>query len=409
MDDLGMPKTFWFINQYSSTPQTGIGGRSFYLAKELAKKGHRVYLIAASYTHLLRHPPKVEQQFTIEQVDGVNFVWVKLPEYRGAHDKKRVLNCFKFAWHITRLKNVITDAPDAILVSSPSLISYLGAEYLSKHYACKLVFEVRDIWPLTLIELGGYSPKHPFIRLMQWIEDRAYRRADAVLSNLPNAVEHMVSRGMTKEKFTWIPNGFDLNEVTTTMPLSDEVKNQIPNNKFVVGYTGTLGVANALDTFIDAARLLKADKEIVFLLVGDGKEKSDLVNKSFDLENVNFIDVIPKHQIQSMLSLFNVCYIGLTKDPLFRFGVSPNKLFDYLLSGSPILYAIESGKYIPVSDANAGISVPAEDPQSVADAIIKLKAMSPEERQQLGENGKKYAMEHHDYAKLAERLERVLF
>jgi len=405
-----MPKTIWIINQYASTPEAGMGGRHYYLAKELAKQGHKVYLIAAGYTHLLRHPPQVSDAFKIEPVADFSFVWVKMPKYEGAHDKKRVLNWFCFAWKLLSLPNVIAEKPDVILYSSPSLIPFVAAEYLAKKLKCKLVFEVRDIWPLTLIEVGGYSAKHPFIRFMQWIEDRAYRKSDIVLSNLPNAVEHMVKRGMQPEKFCWIPNGLDMAEVSQAEPLSEQTLATLPKNKFIVGYTGTLGVANALESLVEAAALTKNDDSLAWVLVGAGKEKSSLQAKceQLGLSNVYFMAPIAKVQIQTMLAQFDVCYIGLTKDPLFRFGVSPNKLFDYLYAGKPILYAIDSGKYMPVSEANSGCSIPAENPQAIVDAVRKLKAMSHEQRVQLGQNGRNFAIKNHDYSQLAKKLSKVL-
>ena len=403
------PKTFWLINQYASTPETGMGGRHYYLAKELAKQGHKVYLIAAGFTHLLRQLPKLEKDFTVQSIaENFDFVWVKMPEYSDAHDKKRVLNWFRFAWKLLKLPKVIADKPDAILVSSPAPFMFLGAQRLAKKFNAKLAFEVRDIWPLTLIELGGYSPKHPFIRLMQWVEDKAYRDSGVVLSNLPNSVEHMVERGMNREKFMWIPNGFDMAELENAQPLNESAVSSLPKDKFIIGYTGTLGVANSLDTIIEAAEILKDQTDIAFVLVGGGKEKPGLVEKAKGLNNVTFIDPIPKQQIQSMLAEFDVCYIGLTKDPLFRFGVSPNKLFDYLLSSKPILYGIESGDYKPVNEAKAGLSIPAKNPQAIADAVLQFKALSSEERQKMGENGRAYALEHHDYAKLAQKLAEVL-
>ena len=401
-------KTIFIINQYASTPSTGMGGRHYYLAKELAKQGHTVYLIAASYTHLLREPPILKDEYKIEDVAGFKFVWVKVPKYGDAHDKKRVLNWFRFAWELLKLPKVIADKPDAILFSSPSLIPFLGAQRLAKKFNAKLAFEVRDIWPLTLVELGGYSPKHPFIRLMQWVEDKAYRDSDVVLSNLPNSVEHMAERRMNRDKFTWIPNGFDMEELENAQPLNESAVSALPKNKFIVGYTGTLGVANAMDALIEAAALLQEETDIAFVLVGGGKEKPELMEKAKHLNNVFFIEPIKKTQIQTMLKEFDVCFIGLTKDPLFRFGVSPNKLFDYFYAAMPILYSIDSGTYKPVDEAKAGLSIRAENPQAIAEAVSKLKAMSTEERAELGQNGQSYAIQNHDYAKLAEKLAKVL-
>ena len=152
-----------------------MGGRHFHLARELAKQGHKVYLVAASYTHILRQPPKVKVPCQIQLIEGIHFVWLKMPYYGNAHSKKRIINWFLFGWKLRGLINTIADKPDTILYSSPSLIGFLGCRHIKN--VCKntrLVFEVRDIWPLTLIQVGGYSPNNMFIRFLQWIEDKAY-------------------------------------------------------------------------------------------------------------------------------------------------------------------------------------------------------------------------------------------
>ena len=403
-----MKHNIWIINQYASTPETGMGGRHYYLAKELAKQGHKVYLIAAGFTHLLRQPLILENDFTVQPIcENFDFVWVKMAEYPDAHDKKRVLNWFKFTWKLLKLPKIIADKPDAILVSSPAPFMFLGAQRLAKKFKAKLAFEVRDIWPLTLVELGGYSPKHPFIRLMQWLEDKAYRDSDVVLSNLPNSVVHMVERGMNPNKFTWIPNGFDMAELENAQPLNENAVSALPKDKFIVGYTGTLGVANALDTLIEAAEGLKDETDIAFVLVGGGKEKPGLVEKAKGLKNVIFIDPIPKQQIQSMLSEFDVCYIGCQDVSLYRFGTAPNKIPEYMFSAKPILQSCNDG-YDYIKYAKCGESVKSQNPQAIADAVLQLKALTPEERQKMGENGRAYALANHDYAKLAQKLAQVL-
>lgn len=343
-------KTIWIVHQYASTPETGMGGRHFYLAQELAKQGHKVYVIASSANHLLHSQPKLTGDITFEPAAGFTFVWVKMPDYSEAHSKQRVLNWFLFPWRIQKLAKLIADKPDAVLCSSPSPIAFLGAQRLAKKFKAKLAFEVRDIWPLTLTEIGGYSPKHPFIRLMQWVENKAYRDSDRVVFNLKNSVEHMVEHGLQKDKFTWVANGFSLDEVENAIPLETSVVNQLPKNKFIVGYTGTFGLANDLYTLIDAAEILKEEKNIGFVLVGGGKDKEQLTNyiKNRKLENVTVLDFIKKAQIQSMLANFDALTVGAKKEPMYRFGVSPNKLFDYLYAAKPILYYIESGNYTPV-------------------------------------------------------------
>jgi glycosyltransferase involved in cell wall biosynthesis len=378
------------------------------LSKELAKQGHTVYLIAAGFTHLLRELPKLDRDVTFQQIDeNFHFVWIRMPEYSDAHNIKRVFNWFRFAWKMLALPKFIADKPDVILVSSPAPFLFLGAKRLAKRFKARLAFEVRDIWPLSLIELSGYSPNHPFIRLMQWVEDLAYRNSDVVLSNLPNSFKHMVGRGMDPDKFAWIPNGFDFEEFENAHPLDPNVKCLLPRDKFIVGYTGTIGVANALDNLIEAAKLLKDEDDIAFVLVGGGKEKNSLIAKAKGLDNVFFIDPIPKKQIQSMLAEFDICFIGCQDVSLYRFGTAPNKIPEYMYSAKPVLQSCNDG-YDYIKHAMCGMSVEPQNPYAIADAIFQLKSMSPDERQKLGKNGRAYALEHHDYARLAKKLAEVI-
>jgi len=403
-------KTIWIINQYASTPQTGMGGRHYYLARELAKQGHNVYLVAASYTHLLREPRSIDKPYEVEKIEGFNFVWVKMPRYENAHDKQRTINWFWFAWKLRGLRGIIADKPDAILYSSPSLVGFLGAKHLANKYPkARFVFDVRDIWPLTLVLLGGYSVKHPFIRFLQWIEDKACKTSDHVISNWPYAVEHMVKHGLRRDNFTWLPNGFLFEEFDSQEPLPQKLVKRIPKGKFIVGYTGTLGKANALDVLLDTAEVMREVGDVAFVIVGGGKEESELTQEiaARGLDNVYYLGSIPKIQVPSMLSNFDACYVGFRKNPLYLFGSSLNKLPEYFASKKPIIYSIDS-PFKPVDDASAGITVQAENPEGIAAAIMSIKGMSSDERRILGENGFSYALEHYEYGKLGKKLAKIL-
>ena len=404
-------KTVFIINQYASTPNYGYGGRHYYLAQKLAKKGYRVYLIASASHHLLRQSPVMDSWFLEEKVsDYFSMIWLKMPKYDQAHSKKRVLGWFLFSLRLLKLHKVIPYSPDVLICSSPSLISYLGARQLARKFSVRLVFEVRDIWPLTLIKLGGYKPAHLFIKFLQWIEDLAYRDADAVVSNLKNAIEHMTSRGMNGNKFTWIPNGFSIEEMKQEVALNVSTCHQLPKNKFIIGYTGTLGVANALETLLEAADILRTNTDIAFVLVGDGKEKHALqvTVEDKELVNVHFIDPIPKVEIQSMLSNFDVCYIGWLDNELYQFGIGANKIPEYLYSGKPIIHSY-SGGCDPIIEAGAGINTPAGDPQQLAAGIMALYDMPPEKRALMGASGRKVALQEYEYEQLAEALAKVMF
>jgi glycosyltransferase involved in cell wall biosynthesis len=403
-------KTLWIINEYAGSPYHGMIFRHYYLGKELVKRGYNVYIITASYSHLFYNKPEVKEDFTIENIDGVNYVWIKVPQYKSAHDKKRILKWFIFTFKtyfnmpIDKLSK-----PDYILNSSPSTFSIITGYKWAKKYKAKLLFEVRDIWPLTLIEIGGYSQNHPFIKLMEWFEKFAYKKAEKVISVLPLAWKHMEKQGMDRKKFVYIPNGIDPEDYNINEPLPKEIEEKIPKGKFIVAYTGTIGKANALEYLIDSAYKLKDYKDIVFLIVGKGMEENNLKNKAKDLglNNVIFLSPVKKTQVQSVLKLIDVCYIGLRNEKIFEFGVSPNKLFDYMYAGKPILYAINSGNR-PVEEANCGISVDAENPDAIANGILKLYNLSQEERKKLGENGKNYVLKYHTYKSIADKFEEII-
>jgi glycosyltransferase involved in cell wall biosynthesis len=259
------------------------------------------------------------------------------------------------------------------------------------------------------MQLGGYSKNHPFIRFLQWVEDKAYRESDSVISNLRNSVEHMQVRGMDPVKFTWVPTGFSMAELTQREPLDTQTSSQLPRDKFVVGYTGTFGIANALSPLLGAAELLKDQDDVVFVLVGSGKEKPTLQRRAEEkgLENVVFIDPIPKAQIQSMLQYFDVCFIGWMNESLYQYGIGANKLPEYLFSGKPVLHAF-SGACDPVAEAKSGLTVSAEDSVAIADAVMELKDLPKAERDAMGARGRAYAIEKHEYGELAGKLSQII-
>jgi glycosyltransferase involved in cell wall biosynthesis len=397
---------FWLVNQYAGSPEHGMEYRHYYLGRELVAQGHTVVLVSGSYSHLFRRQPAASGTFTLEELDGLSYCWVAVPPYRRAVSAGRVLNMIVFAVQLLRLPSDLLPRPDAILVSSPSLFPIVVAARWARRWRSRLVFEVRDIWPLTLRELGGFARLHPLVLLMQWFEDYAYRVADRVVSVLPGADRHMVSRGMDAGKFAYVPNGVTVNGARPTGHAPAAVVDAIRPGAFTVGYVGTLGTANALETLIDAARLLDPD-EVRIVIAGLGPEGDRLMARAADVPNVTFVGSIPKTEVATAIQLFDATYIGLPRSPLWRFGVSPNKLYDYMAAGRPILFAADVGNR-PIDEADCGRTVPPEDPAALADAIRSLAACPPAERTRLGANARAHVRAHHDYAVLAEELAAIL-
>jgi len=370
--------------------------RHYYLGRELVKQGMDVTVVSASYSHLFHRLPESGQKI----MDGVRFRWVKVPRYKDSHSKKRVLKWFVYFLQLFLLPFSRLPRPDVIVVSPMAPFPVLPGYVLAKYFQAKLVYEVKDIWPLTLIELGGYSPSHPFIRFMGWFERFALKKSDLVVSNLGNYGAHMQHSGISRN-FLWISNGIDMVDISEAEPLDLEIAEMIPSDKFVVGYAGTVGIANALDCFL-AARDLIANKDMVFVVVGDGKEKERLMS-ACGHEGILFLPAIPKKQVPGLLSMFDVCYIGWQKQKLYDYGVSANKLFEYMYSGKPIIHAISSPKDL-VSLAGCGLVVAAGDPAAVAKAVETLYTMPAAQREQMGAKGREYVVKHFTYEALAKRF-----
>jgi glycosyltransferase involved in cell wall biosynthesis len=212
---------------------------------------------------------------------------------------------------------------------------------------------------------------------------------------------------MDPEKFHYLPNGIDL----TPQPDADpepprEVRDAVREGVFTVGFVGTLGHANVLETLIDAAKLLDPGEAQV-VVVGHGPERDGLLARAAGVPNVTFTGPIPKGRVGSAIRLFDACYVGYRRSPLYRFGVSPNKLYEYMAAGRPVLFAADAANQ-PVREADCGRTIAPEDPAALAAAIRSLMAASPAERARLGANARAYVERHHDYARLAEELSGIL-
>lgn len=400
----------WLINHYAGSPSHGMEYRPYYMALEWKRIGHEVTIIAASQAHLRSKQPYVTGNMTEEVIDGIRYVWLKTPCYSG-NGVGRVSNMLAFVtglfWFYSQIKKKYR--PDVVIASSTYPLDVLPARYFARKNNAKLIFEVHDLWPLSPVELGGVSKWHPFIMTMQWAENYAYRNAGKVVSMLPKACTHMMEHGMNKEKFVYVPNGinmseWNLNEDILPESHAREFEKLRLQGMFVLIYAGAHGIANALDTLIGAMERLK-DEKIVAVFVGQGPEKEKLQQRAYDrkLSNVVFLPAVAKSLIPSILNQANVLYIGWKHQPLYRFGISPNKLFDYMMSGKAVIHSVKAGNDL-VADSGCGLSVPPENPRAIAEAILTMQSMSHAERAEMGARGREYVMRHHDYRVLAQKF-----
>ncbi len=408
----------WILNHYAITPDTAGGTRHFDFAQELIKKGHKVSIFASSFSHRIRIDSKLNkrEKYIKENVRGVDFYWVKTSHYHGGNDWRRIINMLSYFHNVILLGMKLIEKPSIILASSPHLFTGLAGCILAKIRRARFVFEVRDLWPQTLVEIGGYSNSSVVVKLLRILEKFLYHRAERIIVLMPRAVDYITKLGVPRNNIVWIPNGISPDRFAASgNQLSGELDKMISdlreNKKVIVGYTGAHGLANTLDTLLIAVQLLqKRNFNMVhFILVGEGPEKNNLVEKAraFGLSNVTFFKAIPKDNIPALLGSIDIAVLPRRKSGLGKFGISTNKLFDYLASAKPVVWSTNSINN-PVADANCGITVEPENPEALANAIIKMCGLSAEERREMGMRGYDYVMKYHSVPILVNKLIDVL-
>ena len=394
-----------YINHYAGSPRHGMEYRPYYLAREWVRAGHRVQIVAADHSHVRAKRPQPGS----EQIDGIHYCWLPTPAYQG-NGLGRVKNIWAFLRQVwASADELIAQArPDVVIASSTYPMDIWVARRIARKSKAKLVFEVHDLWPLSPIELSGMSPWHPFALLCSWAEHVAYRDADVVVSMLPKVHQHMAARGLDLRKLLIVPNGISPDDwAGQAQPLREDVAQAIAlakaQGRTVLGYAGSMGLPNALDDLLDAAAQWR-DEPFSIVLVGDGHERERLVQRirNEHLAHVQWFPPIPKGQIPSFLAAINMAYIGWQRVPIYRFGIAPNKLMDYMMAGVPVLHAVEAGND-PVAEAGAGVSV-APDAPAVVHGLRELLATPEAERLAMGQRGRAFVLAEHTYPVLAQRF-----
>jgi glycosyltransferase involved in cell wall biosynthesis len=400
-----------YINHYAGSPALGMEYRPFYLAREWVRQGHRVMMLAASHSHVrTRQPDMYGESVSDETIDGIAYRWLFTPTYRG-NGIGRALNIAAFLRGVWREAGRIatTFKPDAVIASSTYPMDIWVARRIARACEAVLVFEVHDLWPLSPIELSGMSPHHPFALLCAAAEKAAYRDADVVVSMLPKVHAYMAGRGMDLHKLVIVPNGISPEDWQQTPPelrsdVAQAIRQAQQAGQTIVGYAGSMGEPNALDTLLDAAKLLR-DEPIAIVMVGDGHLREHLTARIAEaqLSRVHWFPPIPKPEIPAFLAAIDIAYIGWQRVPIYRFGIAPNKLMDYMMAGCAVLHSVDAGND-PVAESGCGLSVPPGDPQAVAAGLRRLAALPDNARRQMGQRGRAHVLAEHTYPVLAARF-----
>lgn len=391
----------WILNHHALTPEMSGGTRHYDFAKELTKRGHNITIIASSFHYSKYKEMKdyKDKEYLYEKIDDIDFIWIKTPAYFG-NGISRVKNMISYTYKVLKyIPKLNLQKPDLVLGSSVHLFAVWAAYRLSIKYKTPFIMEVRDLWPQTLIDMG-ISKWHPFIILLRYLEKYLYNKADKVISNLPYAYDY-IGEFIVKDKFEWISNGVDLSNIK----YSQKEKNE----KFIISYTGAIGVANNLQILLDVAKKLKDNKNIYFRVVGNGaeKEKLKVFVKENNLFNVSIENSVPKDKVTNILQNSDVLFLSLKDSPLYRFGISLNKLFDYMASGRVIIFAGNS-RNNPIKDANAGYSIAPDDVEILEKTILEIYSLTQYERDDIGQKIRKYAKKNYSIEILVDKFEKLL-
>lgn len=397
-------KTVWILNHYAQEPGHPGGTRHFSLSRYLPTSGWRAFIIAASVEHNTGRQRLAEGEKTrLENFDGVPFLWVRTPGYKG-NGGGRIKNILVYFWRT--LRPVTTRAlprPNVIIGSTVHPLAALSGMLLARRFRIPFIYEVRDLWPQSLIDIGKMRAGSFSARALYWLERLLLRGAARIIVLLPQADKYIVPIGIPKERIVYLPNGVELCEIPA--PPTDQ-------NIFTLMYFGAHGQPNGLDCVLRAMHHLKGNPLAVRIrlrLIGNGSLKPGLVElaKKLDLDNVQFEPPVSKREIPALASTADAFIFNLVDGPAFRFGISSNKLFDFLAASRPIIFSCKASNN-PVNEAHAGLTVPPNQSEELAKSILTMASLPIEERIRMGRSGRAYVEANHSFEQIAKRLASVL-
>lgn len=405
-----MKRLLYITQYYASSDQPG-ASRHYQHIRTLIRAGYDVTLVTCYVKNRLRMiPPQYKDTKIALEYDGDLRIYktYAYPNY-GSDFRTRMMNYLSFMFYalIAGLK-----APpcDLVLASSPSLFVGAVGYLLSRIKRAPLVFEVRDLWPETAVVMGAL--RQPLlIRLATWLAYFLYRRAERIIAVTEGIKEGIVAAGIPDDKIIFVPNGVD-DDLYSTLSIAnaDRIRSKYGwGDRFVALYAGTLARSDGLPSIVRAAATLSNYDDVLIVFLGDGEVKPHLMEMvaQYDLSNVMFIPSQPKSSVPDFVTAADVCLMPVKGDDFFQMHL-PNKLFDYMAGGRPVIAAVPPGEaQALVERANAGIVIPPEDEIQLATALLELRD-DPDERRICGDNGRRFVMEQYLRSDLAGRLASTL-
>lgn len=381
--------------------------RLFELAKRLIGAGETVTVVTGfpNYPTGVIAPGYGGKMFMEDHVDGIRVLRTWVFATRGRGFLSRILNYLSFpVFSLLAIRKL--GRTDVIYVQSPPLFTGLAALWFARLKRAPFIFNVSDIWPQSAVELGVLRNRFA-IRISEMLERHIYRRAARITVPTPGILERLVARGVPREKLFLLTNGVDTAAYQVGAPDLELASRLGLDGHKVFMYAGLHGLAQGLDVILEAAKLTR-NPDILYVLVGDGAEKAELVAKAEaeGIANVRFLPIQPTSTLPAVLNLAYATIIPLRRLELFKAAL-PSKLFDSMAAGRPIVAPLWGEAAALVEAAACGVVVEPEDARAVQRAVETLAA-DPALAHRLGEQGRRYVVEHFDRDDIAARLAKLL-
>lgn len=392
-----------YFHQHFSTPKGSAGIRSYAMAQSLIRNGHQVTMVCGSFgagQTGLSQP--FEKGMRRGDVDGIEVIEFELPYSNSLSFLQRILIFLSFAFK--SIKVALFEKYDVLFATTTPLTAGIPGIFAKWFRRKPFVFEVRDLWP-ELPKAMGVIKNPVVLWLMSVLEWTSYHSADRLVGLSPGIVEGIVKRGIDPEKVASIPNGCDLDIFATDH--QSWRPEQVSGNDLMAIFTGTHGLANGLDAVIDAAVELqkRGRNDIKLVLVGDGMQKKPLIASAQQLEltNVVFHEPVNKNKLAALMASADIGLQILANIPAFYYGTSPNKFFDYIAAGLPVLNNYPGWLADSITDRKCGFAVPPENPSAFADAL-EYAADHRNELKEMGVNAQQLAREQFNREDLSQKF-----
>ncbi|MEC9303074.1 MAG: glycosyltransferase family 4 protein [Bacteroidota bacterium] len=394
-------KRVFYISKYAMSPLQGGPTRQYLFSKYFAKQNVRTTLISSDSSggnHI--GIKKLFNNYDITH--NFNHIILKGSKIKLGFSIKRIISWIMFEYRLLKYFNKSkVNKNSVVIVSSLSILTFLTGVYLKKKYKTCLIVEVRDIWPRTLVDFGVIGKYNIMNYVLSKIEYIGYSNADLIVGSMKNLCAHLNTIDNSfKDKFLYMPMGYD-NEKANSFK-------KTPSKKFTIGYAGSIGKTNNLKLLLNAASLLKNNKKIEFKILGDGQFKKKLMNEFKCLENVVFLKKVDKNYVHNFLINCDVLVSTWLDCDIYNFGISPNKWIDYMIAARPIIVPFNGYRNI-INDANCGEFIETNNPQLLADTILKYSKYSKSKLDEIGLRGKKYLLSNFTYDLLSEKYIKNIF